>query len=65
VGEDCGAALGLYEDALTLSKNMGAHNFYGEISYKIFLVKTRCHGMKTPSVSDMEKCGAEIEVSLL
>jgi hypothetical protein len=29
-----------------------------QVSYKIFLVKTRCHGRRTPSRAEAEKCAA-------
>lgn len=41
VGEDCDGALGLYDEAVKMARDMSAHNFFGEVSYKIFLVKTR------------------------
>jgi len=56
-GVDCQGALDLYEESLTLAKSMAAHNFFGEISFKIFLVKTRCHGHRTPTRDEAEKCG--------
>ena len=30
-GLDCDGALNLYQEALTMSASMGAHNFFGEV----------------------------------